>query len=54
MNIEMKFGHANIVCMLEIYADAFFSTRRTWIESDIIKKRTVLENNGDIYLIPMS
>lgn len=39
MNIEMKFGHANIVCMLEIYADAFFSTRRTWIESDIIKKK---------------
>ena len=26
MNIEMKFGHAKIVCMLEIYADAFFST----------------------------
>lgn len=22
----MKFGHAKIVCMLEIYADAFFST----------------------------
>lgn len=32
----------------------FFYLRRTWNESDIIIKKIVLENNGDIYLIPMS